>query len=886
MDRPEFHLLKKTGVLRDRKAVSMLLGIALSFVSFLPAAMSHADELEQKLIEMTFLTDSHDWRSGNHSRAFLKNGALHVEAIGGEPSLSRPSERIGGRIRLVLRIRTRTNSTLTAFWTTRGSPRRSEDKSVSQTLQSDGHWHEYELLLSVPDVLTGVMLRFGAAEGTWEIESITAYRRRNHPISVQKIVPYAHRDENGALRDYLRYTIYNDAPVPLKVRADHLDEEVELPGRKALDFAVPIRTVGNLATVNLVLHPRRFPTVDFPVFLYREEGQTDWISRPVGTKTLDIAPDGRMARLRQGEDVFAVIAPLVHCKGRLPDLKLLPEASPALPDAPVRFESEELEMQLHIAGESIRISISGKETSSPDASDWEGPVVRLFGALRSGLLPGVEYLGPGDVSSSEIDIEAPYNQRNRPDPAWITIPMAVLETDRGTVILHWNDMRLRPTFASPNSVDRTDDHRLSLVGRQIEAYLELPDEPEKSGESAVLRALRNYVQKQGLPDPLPAPRDARRQQALSLQALRGPLQSEDAARWGYAVEADWPREPYADHLSTLARLEPRIPNPKTIVSGGSDIVNDAIYFLTGRVEQWKTSRDEAIRTILSLRNPDGSFFYRTRFMEVESSITSVGHTAIRALEIMEFVRLTGDGDLFEEVKSALEYLDSYDIPRGGFYRDTPLHTPDLYTAASLLWLYTWAHEFTGEPRYLELAQRSAVAGLPFVYLRTDPDHDDLLYAAVPKFGGTERGLPLWFGVAQPRVGLVYAYALNLLARHDRSIDWSRVAQGILHAAERMQFPDGPYAGCIPDAFDLKTRQRGSWKVNPCALVSLRLALEGRVDSLDMVHDKVERYVSPFPIRMTRRGPVVEEVPEGCSFQILRNGSRVIDVQGSGPVNLD
>ena len=84
-------------------------------------------------------------------------------------------------------------------------------------------------------------------------------------------------------------------------------------------------------------------------------------------------------------------------------------------------------------------------------------------------------------------------------------------------------------------------------------------------------------------------------------------------------------------------------------------------------------------------------------------------------------------------------------------------------------------------------------------------------------------------------GAVVRLRLRLRPDHARALRhdarWRQVAKGILVAAEQMQYPDGQYAGCVPDSFDLPTQTRRPPAINPCAIVSLRLALEGELDSL-------------------------------------------------------
>jgi hypothetical protein len=843
-----------------------------------------ANEVEQKVLEMNFEADTQDWQAERFCRASLKNQVFLIQAVDGFPFLSRKLDLLGGQMRVVVEIRTSTVSTVTASWTTHGSPRRSNDKTKTLSLNSNGEWFAYEFGFSISDRLTSFTLQFGASDGTWEIKSFTVYRRSSHPLKVLRIVPYQYKDENGNERNMLRYTIQNSTSVPLSFYVGQQPEELRLQELHSLDLGVPVKTEGNLAVANLRLNSKDFSEIDYSVFLYRPEGNTNWISKTFDqTKTIEIAPNARMARIRFGEQVVAVIAPIVHRFGVIPVFDLVSRPT----DNSLRFNSSEVDLEIQIENESLRFLITDKTSPenkrSSDFKPLEGPVVRMFGTLQSGLLPGVEFLGRGDVSSSTIDIEEPYNNRSEPNPLWITMPMAVLGTDRGSVLLRWNNMQLQPKLASPNHFDQTDDHRFGLIGSEIDVTLNFW-EPVRSDDSAAVRALRYYVSERGFPEPPNAPRTSEEQRLLNLQALRVPIQMEDGLQWGYAMETEWQRKPFADILSTLVRLEEagrdyRLIKPAEIVSGGADIANDAIYFLTERIEEWQLSREQTIQSIFTLRHSDGSFFQRTRYPALESSLTSLGYTAIRALEIMEFVRLTGNRKLFERIRQSLDYLKRCDVPRGGCYRDTPFHTPDLLTAATLVWLYTWAFEFSGETEYLEWANRFAFMGLPFVYQWQN--RENMLYVAVSKLGGTERRLPLWFGVTRTRDGIIFGYALNLLARYDSSVDWKRPAMGILHAMEKIQYTDGAEAGCVPDVFNVLTQERLSWKINPCALVSLRLAIENKVDSFFVLTNeaKTERYVSPYPLRWTTQGVEAYDVPPDRKFQILRNGNNIIRAEG-------
>jgi hypothetical protein len=169
------------------------------------------------------------------------------------------------------------------------------------------------------------------------------------------------------------------------------------------------------------------------------------------------------------------------------------------------------------------------------------------------------------------------------------------------------------------------------------------------------------------------------------------------------------------------------------------------------------------------------------------------------------------------------------------------------------------------------------------------DHDTMLYTTVPKFGATYRKPPYSFSNVEPRYGILYAYAVNILSRFDQTTDWKRLATGILNAAESTQYPDGSYAGCVPELFALRNQERRLGKLNPASLVSLRLSVEGKLDSFAVLVDETDgdRFVSPYPIRFLKTGNVEAfDVPAGRQFQILRKGIQIFDATGGEPIRVE
>jgi hypothetical protein len=107
-----------------------------------------------------------------------------------------------------------------------------------------------------------------------------------------------------------------------------------------------------------------------------------------------------------------------------------------------------------------------------------------------------------------------------------------------------------------------------------------------------------------------------------------------------------------------------------------------------------------------------------------------------------------------------------------------------------------------------------------------------------------------------------------------------LATGILTTAEQMQYPSGPFAGCEPDSYNLASQQRNGPAINPCALVSLRLALDGKLDSLAVAAADGHRVVAPFPAAI-RDGQARIQARAGVGYQIVVDGKRIVQVQSHG-----
>jgi len=798
----------------------------------------------ETVAEWTFDMGNQGWKAQHDCTVSSTDGVLHIAAVGDDPYLHGKVDVPGGQYVLRMRAKCRTAGNGSVYWATDQSSW-GEDKSNQFRLKHDGQWREYEVRFSMSGRLTHLRIDPGAAPGECEIDWIRLVHEELHPLTIERV---------EASADHVRFHVKNNGSTPITFFAS--SESHHLDSQSSLVIERPMPKRRPLEACSLELQVEGWPMLRRGIFVHHPGVDTDWIDRPLGEYTLRVAPDGSVARIERQGKLVSVIGPLVHVDGKVPRLKLVSQ-EPVL-----RFQGEELSLTVSTKENELSVSITSQHPCT-------GPVVRHLGSLEQGLLAGLEYLGRGERSSSTLDVETEEHLRFAPDPLEVTLPLMTYATDRATVAMTWDDMELQPLFATPNFFDGSDEHYMALQGMKIEATIRVD-------RASVEESVAWCVKSRCLP-PLPTPpRSVEQQWSLCMQALNGPLKTE--AGWGHCIEPRWARHPYGDMASTVWRLTGSIPEFPEFVPGGAHIDNDAIFFVTGRAEQWLQHKSRQMEAILNRQQADGSFRYQGQYARGHFEDTASGICAQPAADLLEYAWLTGDRRALEAGVRTLEYMKRFRTPRGAQTWEVPLHTPDLLASAHLVQAYVRGYELTDNREYLEHARKWALSGVPFVYLWQR--HPIMAYATPPVYGATNWQRPMWIGFPVQWVGGVYAYALAGLAAHDETLDWRQIARGILIAAEQMQYPDGPNAGLLPDAFVLESQTRVPANINPCALVSLRLVLDGQLDSLAVARDGDHRVVAPFPVTL-QDGRAHIRAQAGVHYQIIVDGKRVADVQSQG-----
>ena len=846
--------------------LTVLLGSAISQVSTtLPSnAIPQIDvvarpEVTRRATAWRFDENAQGWAPLHECVLSVDNHVLKVQASGDDPYFHRHVDLSKGTYLVRLKARSKTSGGGCVYWATQTSPGYSEDRSARFPMIHDGQWHDYTARVEADDQLTGLRVDPGSAAGVVEIDHVELDAVSVFPVAIQQI---------NVLPDEVQFALVNTSEAKQTIEIDTIQRTFDAGEQwvltKPLDKSQP------LEAVSLVLKAAGFSPFRRTLFVHHPSAQAEWTVRKTGPLELQVARNGRIARICRDGKLVALLAPIVHFDGLLPELHEVAPKQPQPQKANGRVKPAAVQLQGD--GVTVKIDLDGDELAVTIDSEkpCEGPVVRTLGDLEQGLFAGLEYLGKGETSSSSLDVETNERFRFAPDRLKVTLPLMAVRTDRASVAVTWRDMQLQPIFAVPNFFDQTPDHRMALQGQRIEAFVRVTADSLED-------QIRWAVQHNGGLPPLPkAPRTEEEQWALCLAALNGPLHTEQG--WGHCAEDHWARHPFADHASTIWRLTGHAPELPQLVPGGAHVRNSAIYFVTGRARQWLDHQRRQVDDILRRQQPDGSFHYQGKYTRGHFEDTASGYCALPAMQLLEYARATGDRKALAAACKTLDYMRRFRTPRGAQTWELSLHTPDQLASAYLVWAYVRGYELTGDESYLADARRWALSGVPFVYLWGC--HPTMLYGTPPVYGATNWQAPLWIGLPVQWVGGVYAYALHLLAPHDETLDWDHLARGILNTAEQMQYPDGQWVGLLPDSLELTQQERRPWRINPCALVSLRRVLDGKLDALAVAIDGDHRVVAPFPVTLGNGTAEIDAQP-GVKYQVLVDGQRIVDVESQG-----
>ena len=808
---------------------------------------------ESTVARWDFEDGAQGWRPAHATRLDARDGALVITCTGHDPYLYTPPMEAEGPLHLRFRMRSKATGGGQFFWITRESRNWGTDKrSPGFKMKHDGEWHTYEMKIDASGTVSRIRLDPGQGEGQVWVDDFQVTRCERHPLEITRI---------DASPEGITAFVKNHSEEAVKFRLGDNDYTVEA-GETVAGF-MPVNSTEPFHPVTVKITSDGLPALTRTISVHDPSEDAEWITLSNEELTLKVAQNGSGARLLRGDWLVAVLAPLAEAAPldrhrEIPELRIAKQTDDSVTLAADDFGS----LTLTLDGNEIDYSLDAHAAAG-------GPVVRAVGKMEQGLLSGVEYLGEGEKSSSTRDFHTPEHVRFAPDLVYVTMPLMGFVTDRARVSLTWQDMDLQPVFATPNFFDGTVDHRMSLSGGSMEATIRVGPGRKDGGRMADV--IREAVQDRGLPEPPDWPRELGDQWELCLKAYRGPINGDGG--WGHCAGERWDRNYFADHVSYIWRISGDAPDVPRLVWGGAHISNPASYFVTGRANEWVQNLENRARGARRAQHADGSFRYSGKYTKGHWEDTASGFCANRTLSLLEHAWYTGDKKSLQAGLKTLEYMKRFRTPRGAQVWELSLHTPDILASAKLVKCYVRGYQLTGRAEYLKLARRWAMSGLPFVYQWSD--RPMMLYGTIPVFGATNWQIS-WLGRPVQWCGQVYADALLMLARHDDTLNWRRIAKGIAVCGEQMQYPDGPSVGCLPDSVMLKTGNRLPADINPGAIISLRMQLNDKMTGIDMATGDGHRAVAPYPVTI-RDGKVYVSGRTDTDYQVVIDSERVVDV---------
>jgi hypothetical protein len=834
----------------------LIVAALLSATALTAAVNPHPPQVlgAEQLYEWTFDTDAGGWGGPQNCELAVSDGTLKVNITAADPYLHSPPVKLDDRIVVTIRMKSSNGSgNGEIFWRPLDGEF-GEGKSKWFTIKHDNQFHDYVVSLPRTGPVRNLRIDPGLGPaGAVEIDHIAIARERLHPLTIREVAVTDTEE---------RVTVFNHANEP--VPASFGTAARPLAPKSTMTFSKPRPASTAFAekvdlTVLASVAGKQLPDAVRTIVVTNNAAKVRWVTITNKDVALDVAADGSGARIRRGGETVGIIAPLVW---RPPELLKLDVARHG--DS-IRCTADSVSATFAFEDGAIAVGIQAKEPV-------EGPVLRAVGNLEQGLLAGVEHLGRGEKSSSELDLRGPRSNRFAPPPRHLTMPLMTAITERGSLTMLWTDTALRPTYASPNFYDGVDDHRMSLRGTTIKAHIRVGRGfPQDRLEDAVLWAVR----KQGLP-PLPKPlRSPQAQLALAQKAFTDSVIAGGDKGWYHAVVPGlrtMPKTPkhMGDLLSALLRtgaVTREAAAKLKIAPGGSHIRDDSVLLLTGQGERWLAHFNGHAAAMRKRQLPDGSYRYAGEMAEGHFEDTASGVCARPAFVMLQHARYTGNSDSLAAGIKTLEYMKRFRTPRGAQVWECPLHAPDVLASAYLVKSYVLGYELTGNMGYLKEAVRWALSGLPYVYQWHD--REIMAYATTPTLCATKWRSPVWIGLPVQWCGLVYADALLDLLPHDQTLDWRQLADGIIIAAEQMLYPDGPSVGTLPDVFELDTQNRMPADINPANVIGLRRRLDGKPQGLYCAVAEGARVVAPFPVNLVNGKATIDG--KG-TYQILVNGT--------------
>ncbi|RKN78675.1 hypothetical protein D7Z94_20990 [Ulvibacterium marinum] len=479
----------------------------------------------------------------------------------------------------------------------------------------------------------------------------------------------------------------------------------------------------------------------------------------------------------------------------------------------------------------VKLQYRLKSTGNYNAEYIRGPWLKLGEASfktekTDALLPGVDWAVNDEWTSGTDFFKDPWALRMAPHPNKVSVPVMAL-SHKGTGIgLSWNpkqtasrwfnyrDHKPQPVFASPNFVDRKNNHLMGLMvpdatieGHENETVSKIPLELKidqtinfdaqlwlSKGNS--IDVLTDWIKQKGLPKP-------------------------SKPRWSYEETLDRIANAYntdfwhkGKGFGLLQRpeksIKPNVPNfllryvKENKRGKTAKELKEKINWSLQQLGDESKSKNELINEgekLLTEQKPDGSFVFNpdvigkddfkvaTTFIEPMGlrGETALDVTIRPAMRLLQIGKETKDQRFLNAAKNAFDFCMPYHRPEAGDFWETPLHAANLLAAGHAAVGNYLAYLGFKEEKYKDKAIYWMRTLLAFTHL-WEPDNLPMLYNTKPVLSSSDWYFANWVrDHVQWEVLAVFADVARYQLKWDEidpEIDWLRFQEGITNAAIR------------------------------------------------------------------------------------------------------
>jgi hypothetical protein len=530
-----------------------------------------------------------------------------------------------------------------------------------------------------------------------------------------------------------------------------------------------------------------------------------------------------------------------------------------------------------------------------------GPWIKVgegsFGAAKDdAILPGVEWLVGDEWSSGTDWFKDPWALRVVPHPNKVAIPLMALSYQGTGIGLAWEPNqsaagwfnyrrhRPQPVFASPNFVDRRNNHLLGLMvpeadtdEHENQVYAEPPLELHLeqrvefdaelflvAGDS--LDVVVDWVRRHGLPVPEPRwpLREALERIARAYNThLWHTGQGFGTAQTPHAIQPTVPR--FAERY---IHTYPQAPEAQALQSKIAWCEQQPAQ-PTGRRRGSNLSREVQLargHELLGYQHAEGSFpfdpdgrhYMKDDFVVAREYLEPMGLAGDTALdmcmlpaaELLRLAEATGEVAFRAAARKALDYCLPLRRPEGGDFWETPLHSPNLLAAGHAAVAYYLGYCALGDERYRQKAIHWIRALLPFTHL-WEPAAVKMLYNTKPCLCSSDWYFANWVR-DHVQWEVLETFALSQedgidWGDVDPAVDWHRYQEGVTVAALRWMldhtqdnwrphnlpatlelYRQGLLDDCFADTHNSTTGNYGGMAIMPDVIALNLLGILGRM----------------------------------------------------------